>query len=182
MPETSVRHDALQRLLSLAPMGTRGATLATAAAELLRGRFDTLVGVVLFGSYARGDHGPDSDLDVLAVLRETRLRPTQRADVASTALAELRRTDAWKQAVEAGLLPELSPLVLTTPECRRIPPILMDVATEGVVIWDGGGVASLLSEIRQRMAHAGVKRVELPDGRRYWDLRPGMRLGEVVEF
>jgi len=164
-------------------MDALGSKLAAAAARVLRDRFgEALAGIVAYGSYARGDCGKHSDLDMMVVLRETPLRPAQRADVVAPALAQFRHTDAWKEAVAAGFWPELSPLVLTVEECRRLPPLLLDVATEGVVAWDSGGVAPLLLEIRDRMACAGVKRVELADGGYYWDLRPGMRLGDVVEF
>ena len=51
-------------------------TLPDAFLPDLRSRLDALYGarlvrVVLFGSYARGDATPESDVDVLVVLRET---------------------------------------------------------------------------------------------------------------
>ena len=158
------------------------AALFSAAADVLRARLDSVAGLVLFGSYARGDEGPQSDLDVLVVLRETSLRRAQRYDAVAPAMGDLRRTDAWARWRTLGRGPELSPLVLTMEECRQLPPILLDIASEGILLWDGGGVRELPDDIRRRMARAGVRRVEMPDGRRYWDLRPGLLLGESVEF
>ena len=39
---------------------------------------DQLKSVILFGSYARGDHTPASDVDLLVVLRESGDRPWER--------------------------------------------------------------------------------------------------------
>lgn len=46
------------------------AALHEFTARLCRGDYGRVVGVWLFGSKARGDFGPDSDLDLLIVLEE----------------------------------------------------------------------------------------------------------------
>jgi hypothetical protein len=157
--------------------------LAQAAAVALRSCLgDELAGVVLFGSYARGEQRLDSDLDVLAVLEATSMRPMQRCDAAAPALGAMRRTEAWRQARAQGLWPELGPLVLTLAEIRRFPPVMLDIATEGVVVRDRGPVATALEELRSRLDLAGARRVQLDDGGWHWDLKPGLKLGEAFEL
>lgn len=43
--------------------------------ELMRCLGDELVGLYLYGSYARGEQTPDSDIDVLVVVRDESKRP-----------------------------------------------------------------------------------------------------------
>jgi len=83
---------------------------------------DRLAGVVLFGSYARGDAGPDSDVDLLVLLEG----PVERwAETAR--LADL----AYGVELETGLLLSLIPR--TTAEYRAAEtPLLCNVHAEGV--------------------------------------------------
>ncbi len=46
----------------------------------------------------------------------------------------------------------------------------------------GGFFAGVLAGLRARLLELGSRRVRMPDGSWYWDLRPGMKHGEVVEI
>lgn len=77
-----------------APVGPEGAAPATGAADgrVLEAIVQRLVAalhperIYLFGSRARGDAGPDSDYDLLAVVSSSHLAPHQRDLLAFRAL------------------------------------------------------------------------------------------------
>lgn len=59
--------------------------------------------------------------------------------------------------------------------------ILLDVATDGRIYLDRDGfVAEHLTAVRLRLAVLGSRRVRSPPGGWYWELKPGMRAGEVT--
>jgi len=82
--------------------------LVRAYAERLRARFaDRLVDVCLFGSYARGEADEESDVDVLAVVRD---------------LAWKEKIEAIELAAELSLRAGLhiSPVVMSQAEIDRL--------------------------------------------------------------
>jgi len=92
-----------------------------------------LVSLAVFGSYARGTARPDSDLDLLAVIRHL---PADR----------LARWEEWDR-VERRLREHLGrwvpvPLspVLKSPESVQAgTPLLLDLTEDAVVLWDPEG-------------------------------------------
>jgi hypothetical protein len=71
----------------------------------------------------------------------------------------------------------------TPEEARAHSPLYLDMVEDGVLIVDRDGFfRSVLDAIRSRMRELGSRRVFLPDGTWYWDLKPDFRFGEVVEI
>jgi predicted nucleotidyltransferase len=66
---------------------------------------DQIVIALIFGSFSRGEHHEQSDVDVLAVTRDDRLTPEQVDAALAAAATEIGR--------------EINPFVLTAEECRR---------------------------------------------------------------
>jgi hypothetical protein len=59
----------------------------------------------------------------------------------------------------------------------------LDIAHHGVVLHDPESILEReLVAVRRRMAELGSRRIELPDGGWYWDLKPDWRPGEVVDL
>lgn len=108
---------------------------------------ERLIGVVLYGSRARGDARPDSDLDLMIVADDL---PDDGFDRA--------RAVRPPRGHRAGA--EVSVRALTPVEYERdIAPIDLDVAIDGVVLYDRGGYLSdHLALIRRRIGEAGLKR------------------------
>jgi predicted nucleotidyltransferase len=81
--------------------------------------------IILFCSYARGDYGPNSDLDLLVVLEK----------VTST-----RTESIWLRRVLRGLLPPIDILVATPEQLEKhrksIGLIYQPVLEEGKVIYE----------------------------------------------
>ena len=158
--------------------------LAAAAARyagLLRGALDeNLVSVVLFGSVARGEAGPDSDIDVLVVCetlpagRFARLRLLERADQAFE--KELDRLQA------RGMRTRLSLVVKTRDEAARVVPLYLDLVEDARLLHDRDGFfTGVLERLRSALARHGAERRIL--GRvRYWVLKRDFRPGDVVEL
>jgi hypothetical protein len=151
----------------------RSALVAAAGAWIARAG---LISIVLFGSVARGQARPTSDVDVLLV-----------AEGLPRRLADRRQPflDAWEVARAARGLPsvEWNLIVKTPDEAAYRSPLYLDMVEDAVFIVDHGGFFwKVLAGMRERMRELGSRRVHLPDGSWYWDLKPDFRWGEVVEI
>ena len=159
-------------------------TLAGAAAryaEQLRVTLgDNLVSVVLFGSVARGEAGPNSDIDLLVVCetlpagRFARLRVLEPADRVFE--EELDRLQA------RGVRTRLSLVVKTRDEATRVVPLYLDLVEDARLLHDRDGFfAGVLERLRSALASHGAERRTL--GRvRYWVLKRDFRPGDVIEL
>jgi predicted nucleotidyltransferase len=108
-------------------------------AERIEAALDTIVrrlrcdeavaGIVVFGSYARGDFGRSSDLDLLVVLRQI-------ADVVRQE-AERRVTSVIGEAETALRLPvHLAPLIVASENPEELDPaILHEIWTDGIILY-----------------------------------------------
>ena len=137
---------------------------------------DNLVSLVLFGSTARGEAGEASDIDLLVV-----------AEGFPRSLRDRRRPllEEWERVRAASNLPAVEwNLVTKSPdEARFRSPLYLDIVEDGILILDRDFFFErILSEMRERMRALGTRRVRLPDGSWYWDLKPDFRFGEVVEI
>ena len=135
------------------------------ATAVLRGRIvaaaraahgDQLVGVVVIGSWARGDAGAGSDIDVLLVL-----------DPSVPLTRELYR--AWDASAPTVEGPEVD-VHFTHPYVPGTLPgaVWCEAAVDGVVWFDRDGrVASALADVRRAIAHGRVVRAVV-HGQPYW--------------
>ena len=93
--------------------------------SLARALGPALKRVLLFGSYARGEAGPDSDIDVLVVVDGNGSLREHVIDVAADV--------SLKYSVV------LAPLIRTASAWRRLEaiqaPITQSIAREGIVLW-----------------------------------------------
>ena len=150
--------------------------LAAAADAWIAELGNRLVSIVLFGSVARRQAHPTSDIDLVLV-----------ADGLPRRLAERRRPflECWERARAARALPPVrwSLIVKSPAEARSRIPLYLDIVEEGVLILDRGTFfEGVLAGMRARMRELGSHRVFLEDGTWYWDLKPDFRFGEVVEI
>lgn len=135
-----------------------------------------LISIVLFGSVARRDARSTSDVDVLLVAEG---QPRSQAERRQPFL------DAWESArVPRGLPPVEWNLIVKTPdEATYRSPLYLDMVEDAILILDRGHFfQNVLAGMRARMRELGSRRVHLPDGSWYWDLKPDFRWGDVVEI
>jgi predicted nucleotidyltransferase len=141
---------------------------------------DDLLAVACFGSVARGEPGPESDLDLYVV---TRTRIARLLDPRLERTHRLRETPEYQTLVREGYRPDPMPIFHTAAKLATHPWILLDIADHGVVLYDPDGIlARELEAVRNRLRELGSKRIERPDGSWYWDLKPDWRPGETIEL
>lgn len=139
---------------------------------------DDLIAVACFGSVARGNPGPDSDLDLYVV---TRTRVSLMFDQRLERVRRVREGPEFQALAREGYQPDLAALYHTTAELTAHPWILLDITHHGIVLYDGEGILTReLDVVRRRLEELGSRRIELPDGTWYWILKPDWRPGEIV--
>jgi len=156
------------------------AAAARYAALLRRALGEKLVSVVLFGSVARGEAGPDSDIDLVVVCetlpagRFARLALLDHSD--RVFQVELDRLHA------RGVRTRMSVVIKTREEASRFVPLYLDLVEDARLLHDRDGFfASVLARLRASLDRNGAERRVL--GRvRYWVLKRDFRPGEVVEL
>jgi hypothetical protein len=156
--------------------------LAAEYAQRIKAHFgDRLVSICFFGSAARGEASPESDIDVLIIAEDLpkdyglRIRETNRIH------ESLRKGQAYRRLRSADASAFISDVYLTPEEARSHPPILLDIADHGVVSYDREGfLAGVLEDIRERLRQLGGRRVRTRKGY-YWVLKPDAKPTEVVE-
>jgi uncharacterized protein len=142
--------------------------------EALERRFGAdLVSVVLFGSWARGEAKPESDVDVLVVGRALPLKRFERYDGLRTVAEEVSETFAGA----------MTPILLTPEEAEHVKPYYLGMLSGHVILHDRDGFfAGVLERLRRRLAALGARRYVDEDGYEYWDLKPDWKPGDVVEL
>ncbi|RMF38473.1 MAG: nucleotidyltransferase domain-containing protein [Chloroflexi bacterium] len=155
--------------------------LALAYTEALKADLgEALVAVVLFGSVARGEAGPQSDIDLLVIVsdlpegRLARHRCLEKADAALEA-----RLRALRQQ---GILTDFSPLLKTPEEAVHLTPLYFDLLQDGLILYEREGFFSaILERLRASFQRLGARRIRR--GKiRYWELKPDYTYGEVFEI
>ena len=140
---------------------------------------ERILSVALFGSVARGQARPDSDIDLLVVHKEVDFNPAYRSvDIAFA----LKQEDEFKRLEEQGLNPQPACIFMTEGELWDRPHILLNILVEGILLFDVGVLKSRLKALKERLNALGSKRVALADGTWYWDLKPDWKPGEIIEL
>ncbi len=137
---------------------------------------DGLISLVLFGSLARGEARADSDVDLLAVAGEMPRSLRARREVF---------LQHWRRLQRERDLPWIQwNLVVKTPtEAVHRSPLYLDMTTDARLLFDRDAFfAHVLDGMRERMRVLGSRKVMMPDGSWYWDLKPDYRFGESVEI
>lgn len=143
---------------------------------------DRLLGLLVFGSVARGDWTPNSDIDLLVVVRGWEKPTWERTRELGELISKLRQTQEYKKAVEQGLVPIVQHYPLDDVEAKGSHRIYIDACMEGIILYERDGfLTRVLGDFRKRMADLGAYKVCLPKGGYYWVLWKG-KAGEVFEL
>ena len=157
---------------------------AEAFATALRQRLgDDLLSVVLYGSVARGAAHPESDIDLLIVWRNAPSSYYERLALV------LDVSEQIESAPEALALRAVAPhaqlgfLILSKDEASQNRYLYLDMTEEAIILYERERFfTERLTRLRARLAELGSRRVRLPDGAWYWDLKPDLIAGEAFEL
>lgn len=141
-----------------------------------------LVSICVFGSVARGEPTPQSDIDVLVVAEGLPECFIARAEETAHIRGRIKQTPAYRSLRALGRSGLISSVFLTKLEVKSHPPILLDMLDDGIIIYDRGSfLKDVLNEIKDRLRELGAKKVVSKRGH-YWVLKPDVKPGEVVKI
>jgi len=152
----------------------------TALGKTLKNR---LVSIVLFGSEARDRARPASDIDLFVVLEEVEEAPAGMRE--HRALLEPARQcliPALKALWQQGSCTDFVEIIRSREKAHRFQPISLDMTEKAIILHDKKAFfADTLKCLRRRLQELGARKKRI--GRRwYWDLKPEMKPGDVMEL
>ncbi len=134
---------------------------------------------VIYGSVARGEASPTSDLDLLVISDDFKGSLGERVDYlfrnvkkeVSNELTFLRKH---------GYYTFLSFYPLRGEEAERLPLLMLDMVEDAIVIYDEGMFfEGLMKALRRKLAELGAVRIKGKKGM-YWDLKPDYKPFEAI--
>ena len=155
--------------------------LAVEYAESLKQQLgDSLWAVVLYGSVARREAAPGSDVDLLIVAsglpraRLARHSVLEQADrLLEPKLQALRRQ---------GIVTDVCPILKTPDEAKRTSPLYLDLVEDAMILHERNGFFSaILERLRASLRRLGARRIRRGHVR-YWELKPDYVPGEVFHL
>lgn len=142
---------------------------------------ERLVGLVVFGSFARDEARMNSDLDILIIISDTKFGNSKRIKEFIHEI-EMPLEDLAVGCWKKGIWVELSPIILTQNEAIHFQPIYMDMVTDNIVLYDAGGVVkSIFDDVKKKMKRWGSRRVINANGW-YWLIKPSLKEGEIINY
>jgi len=159
-------------------------TLKTLTLEFTRHLKETLgerlVSVVLFGSVAREEAIPVSDIDLLIVVENPPAGRRTRLEMIADADKQLE--PKLNELEESGIHTDFTPIIKSRNEARRFSPLYLDMVEDALILHDQAHFFThILAELRNKLSLLKARR--LRQGQvRYWDLKPDFTPGEIFEL
>lgn len=151
--------------------------------SLIKNHFrDRLISICLFGSVARGEAKPGSDIDILVVANDLPMDIGSRIRETNYVHENLKKSEAYISLRKSNVSGFISDIFFTPEEIERHPPILLDMVEDGVILYDKGGfLRKVLLSVRENLKKLGAKKVTTEKGH-YWVLKPDIKPGEIVRI
>lgn len=142
---------------------------------------EKLISVVLYGSCARGQMGPESDVDILIIAEGLSDSSLDRQALFTQILNEVM-TFFKETTKQAGWFPYMSAILKTPQEADRISRIYFDMIEEAKILYDKNDFfKGVLKKVKTKLEELGARRIQV--GKMwYWDLKPDYRPGEIFEI
>lgn len=141
---------------------------------------DNILGIVLFGSVARGTATANSDIDMLVLLKKKNKK------IINKLIKINIESYYWKEnqkLLKRKIYTKIFDIKKTEPELRENPLLLLDILDHGIVLYDPQNrMNQLLTDLAKKLKELGAKKVVFEDGKWYWDLKPDWKPGELVEI
>lgn len=139
-----------------------------------------LISVAVFGSVARGRGTENSDIDLLVVHRR---KPLEVSIKIAEITVKLRDSREYQNLRQMGFRPDIFPVLLDEKKFNQNPWVLLDVQEEGIILLDRDNTLKRKFEyLKKRLKELGAKKIILPKGKWYWDLKPDWKPGEIIEL
>ncbi len=133
---------------------------------------ERLISLAVFGSVGRGTARPDSDIDLLLVVK----------DLPIGRMARVVEFSAVENALEIKNHIELSPVFKTPEEIADGSPLLLDMVEDARVLFDREDFFKhAMENLKERLHRLNARRVWQGNAW-YWDLKPDYKQGEVFEI
>ncbi len=145
---------------------------------------ERLLSTAVFGSVARGTAKfPQSDIDIIIVLEGAeKLSFGERFELLTDAEEKLSKTKEYAEFKNLlGSRPNIQEIILAPVELKAHPPVLLDLTTDLIIIYDAGILKEEIDKLRKRLKELGARRVKRKDSW-FWILKPDLKLGEIVEL
>ncbi|HHW01862.1 MAG TPA: nucleotidyltransferase domain-containing protein [Thermoanaerobacterales bacterium] len=121
---------------------------------------DSLLGLLIFGSYARTENRKNSDLDLLIILKKAPGFSQRIREFVDNVEFELESL-AQQLYEEEDILCELSPYILSKEESLKFHPIYFDLVEHNKVVYDPEGIIShIIESTKNLMDRYGAKKIE----------------------
>jgi predicted nucleotidyltransferase len=136
---------------------------------------ESLISVVLFGSWASNRAKPESDIDVLIIKSNL---PKNRYE----------RFVEYQQAIgpvpiEEDLKSRITPILLSPEEAKVTKPYYLGMLNSSYTIYDKDHFFfNILRRLKARLDELGAERLFDDEGDEYWILKKDYQLGEAIEL
>ena len=141
-----------------------------------------LISICLFGSVAREEAKPDSDIDILIVAEALPKDIGMRIKETNEIHEFLKKSEAYlllQKSHRSGLV---SDIFFTPAEIKKHPPILLDIIDDGIIVYDKGSFLSNELKILKNRLESHMARKIITAKGHFWILKPDVAAGEVVEL
>ena len=133
-----------------------------------------LISLIVFGSVGRGTSRPDSDIDLLLVVK----------DLPNGRIARVKEFTPIEIAIGTAIKThfDLSPVFKTPEEIATGSPLLLDMIEDSRVLFDRDDFFQrAMKNLNERLQRLGARRIWRGNAW-YWDLKPDYRQGEIFEI
>lgn len=138
------------------------------AAEARERLGDQIVSIALYGSVARGEAGPASDIDLLVIFQNATPGMLSRRrlldPVRESLTPDLERL--WRE----GIYIDFVEVIRTRSEAEKFHPLYLDMSQEAVLLYDRDGfLEKVLAEVGEELERRGAER-KFMGNFWFWDL------------